>query len=63
ENFLLRFVQGRMLYYAAALPAQREMDYYREDGRSIRVQKLDLAPPEYQALRDHLVDKVRPENR
>lgn len=63
ENFLLRFVQGRMLYFAAALPAQQEMDYYRNEGRSVRVQKLHLAPAEYARLRDHLLRKVRPENR
>jgi len=63
ENFLLRFVQGRMLYFSAALPAQQEIDFYREQGRSIRVQELALDPMQYARLRDHLLNSVQPEHR
>jgi hypothetical protein len=63
ENFLLRFVQGRMLYFAAASEAQAEIDQYRSDGRSVRVQTLDLPADRYVLLRDFLLSQVRPENR
>ncbi len=63
ENFLLRFVRGRMLYFAAAVPAEREMALYREEGREVRVQRLDLSAEAYARLRDHLLWHVQPENR
>jgi hypothetical protein len=63
ENFLLRFVQGRMLYFAGAVPAQRERDFYREQGRTIRVQQLALDPAQYARLRDHLLHSVEEEHR
>jgi len=63
EDFLLRFLRGRMLYFSIAQPAVREFEYYQQDNRSIRVQKLDLAPQQYQQLRDYLLNEIRPENR
>jgi len=62
-NFLRRFVQGRMLYFAAAVPTERELGWYREAGRSVRVQALNLGPLEYAHLRDLLLEQVEPENR
>lgn len=63
ESFLLRFLRGQMLYFAAALPAQREQRWYQEQQRSVRVQRLNLAPEQYLALRQHLLTHVQPENR
>ncbi len=63
ESFLLRFVQGRMRYFAAAVPADVEFDFYAADGRSVRVQRLNLTPEGYDALREYLVRHVQPENR
>lgn len=63
ESFLLRFVQGRMLYFAAMLPAADEEAYYRRENRSIRVQTLNLDPAQYARLRDFLLFSVQPENR
>ena len=63
ENFILNFVQGRLLYFAAAVEAERELAFYRDEGRSIRAQRLDLGPAEYAQLRAYLVNHVRPENR
>ncbi len=63
EDFFLRFMRGRMLYFSIAQPATREFAYYRQDNRSIRAQKLNLTPLQYQQLRDHLLNEVRPENR
>lgn len=63
ENFLLRFLQGKMLYYSAALSASREQSWYRQQGRSIRVQQLKLTSTQYQRLRQHLLTQVQPQNR
>ena len=63
EDFFLRFMRGRMLYFSVAQPAQREFAYYVQTNRSIRAQKLNLTPPQYQRLRDYLLNEIQPENR
>ena len=63
ENFLLNFARGRMLYFSVAQSASREFDFYRQENRSIRLQKLNLSSSQYQQLRDHLVNEIKPENR
>ena len=63
EDFFLRFMRGRMLYFSVAQPADREFGFYRQANRSIRVQKLNLTSMQYQQLRDHLLNEVQPENR
>lgn len=63
EDFLSRFIRGRMLYFSLARPAAAEFEAYRAENRSIHVQKLDLDPKQYRRLREHLRDSVRPENR
>lgn len=63
ENFFLRFLQGRMLYFSAAQPAQREFAQYIDENRSIRLQKLDLSAEQALRLADYLVGEVQPQNR
>ena len=63
ENFILRFMRGRMLYFSVGLSAARELEFYREQNRTIRAQKLHLSPAQYQRLRDYLLEEIRPENR
>ena len=63
EDFFLRFMRGRMLYFSVAQPFAREFEYYRQENRSIRAQKLNLTQAQYQRLRDHLLNEVQPENR
>jgi len=63
EDFFLRFLQGRMLYFSAARPAQEEFAGYIDENRSIRAQRLDLAPEKRLALLEFLLEEVRPENR
>ena len=63
ERFFARFVQGRMLYFTAATPSEREFELYRSENRSIRVQPLNLTRDQYVRLRDALLRQVRPENR
>ncbi len=52
-----------MLYFSVAQSSSREFDFYRQENRSIRLQKLNLSPPQYQQLRDYLVNEIKPENR
>jgi len=63
ENFFLRFLQGRLLYFSAAQPAQREFSAYIDENRSIRAQRLKLSPEQSLRLVEYLVDEVQPENR
>lgn len=63
ENFFLRFLQGKMLYFSAAQPAQREFAQYIDENRSIRLQKLALEEEQALRLADFLVREVQPENR
>jgi len=63
ENFFLRFLQGRMLYFSAAQPAQREFAQYIDENRSIRLQKLGLSGEQALRLADYLVREVQVENR
>ena len=50
DNFFLRFVQGRLLYFSAAQPAQREFSNYIDENRSIRAQRLRLSQPARRAV-------------
>jgi hypothetical protein len=63
EDFFARFMRGRMLYFSVAQPAVREFEFYRQENRSIRAQKLNLTPPQYRQLRDYLLNEVKLENR
>ncbi len=63
EDFFQKFIRGRMLYFSVAQSSSREFDFYRQENRSIRLQKLNLSPPQYQQLRDYLVNEIKPENR
>ena len=63
ENFMLRFLRGRMLYFSAAQPAREEFSAYIDEDRSIRAQRLALSPEQQQQLTGFLLHEVRPENR
>lgn len=63
ENFFLRFLQGRMLYFSAAQPVRDEFAQYHAENRSIRLQRLDLTTDQLSKLTHYLVNEVRPENR
>ncbi len=63
ENFLLRFVQGRMWYWMRGFPAQSYVESYRRDNRSVWVQELQMAPEAKQELQRFLQWNERPENR
>jgi hypothetical protein len=61
-DFLARFVHGRMRYRLVALPLQDDLAYYREVGRGVSLQWLDLSAMEAQSLADALAVNARPEN-
>jgi hypothetical protein len=63
ENFLLRFIQGRMWYWMQGFPAQSYVAQYRRANRSVWVQELDIVPPARQELQQFLEWNERPENR
>jgi hypothetical protein len=63
ENFLLRFIQGRMWYWMEGYPAQLELPRYRAAGRSVWRQELNLLPAQRLALRDFLEWNARDENK
>lgn len=63
EDFFLRFLQGRMLYFSAARPSREEFASYIDENRSIRAQRLDLALEARYLLIEFLLNEIRPENR
>jgi Domain of unknown function (DUF4105) len=63
KGFLQNFLQGRLLYFVAAQPAQQEFSQYINENRSIRVQRLALAPEQALKLADFLVNEAQPANR
>lgn len=63
ENFLVRFVQGRMLYWTQAFETESHLRAYVAVNRSIWVQELNLTPEQRVELRDFLAWNVLPDNR
>jgi hypothetical protein len=63
KNFILRFIQGRMLYAMGGLDAAASMADYAEHNRSIWVQELNLTPAQRADLRDFLAWNAQPANR
>jgi hypothetical protein len=63
ENFLLRFVQGRMNYWMGAYPTQTDLPRYVAARRSVWRQELNLLPAQRLALSRFLQANALPENR
>ena len=63
ENFFMRFLMGRMLYFSAAQEAGEEFAQYVAENRSIRAQRLNIAADRKAELVRFLLNEVRPENR
>src|SRR5690606_29824312 len=61
-DFTSRFVRGDMRYRLVALPLSQDLAYYREVGRGVSVQWLDLDAAQARGLADALADNARPEN-
>jgi hypothetical protein len=63
EDFLARFIRGRMWYWMAGFPAEDYVRSYRRDNRSVWVQELNLPPAARLELQRFLRWNELPENR
>jgi hypothetical protein len=63
QNFLLRFIQGRMWYWMQGFPAQSYVELYRRANRSVWTQELEMPPAAKRELQEFLEWNERPENR
>lgn len=61
-GFVGNFIRGRMQYYLVALPTAEDVAGYRDEGRGVSVQWLDLDPAQAQALSRNLASNARPEH-
>ena len=62
SDFIARFVRGEMRYRLLALPVEQDLAYYRDVGRGVSMQWLDLAPADARDLAEALAVNARPEN-
>lgn len=62
-EFIVRFLQGRMLYMMAPFDTQAMLASYARDGREVILQELDLTSPEKLELLVFAQNNARPENR
>ena len=62
KNFLLNFVQGRMLYRLAAFRPEVDLENYASEGRSVWIQELNLTPEQRYAVAEMLGQNALPEN-
>jgi hypothetical protein len=63
QNFFIRFLQGRMLYFSAAQPVRDEFSAYIAENRDIRAQKLNLTRDQLSRLTTYLLREIRPDRR
>ena len=61
-DFIGNFVEGVMQYYLVALPLEQDMAQYRDSGRGVKLQWLDLPPDQAQQLADALALRSQPEH-
>lgn len=61
-GFLDRFVRGKMQYLLAALPVEQDLASYRDEGRGVSIQWLDLTPAQASRLQHALQVESQPEN-
>jgi hypothetical protein len=62
QDFMLRFLRGRMLYRLVALPAERDIAQYASEGRGVALQWLALDAAQSRELADFLRWHALPEN-
>jgi len=63
ENFVLRFIQGRMLYWMEGYPAEWDIPRYIAAGRSVWEQELNLTATQRIEVRDFLEWNAQPDNK
>jgi hypothetical protein len=61
-GFAGRFALGDLRYYLVALPLEQDLAYYREVGRGVDLQWLDLTAVQARSLAGALAERAKPEN-
>ncbi|WP_084227693.1 DUF4105 domain-containing protein [Lysobacter sp. A03] len=61
-DFITRFIRGEMRYQLVAMPLEDDLSYYRDVGRGVSLQWLDLAPADAAELATALAENALPEN-
>lgn len=61
-GFVGNFIRGYMRYYLVALPVEEDLSSYRDKGRGVSVQWLDLDDDQARGLARALAVNARPEN-
>lgn len=62
SDFIGNFVKGVMQYYLVALPLDQDLSQYRDSGRGVTLQWLDLPADQAQALANALATRSLPEH-
>jgi hypothetical protein len=63
EDFVPRFIQGRMRYAMGSFGLAETLEMYRQTNRTVWMQRLNMTPAQKQKLVDFVKWNVRPENR
>ncbi len=61
-DFVSRFVRGEMRYQLVALPLREDLVYYRDVGRGVSIQWLNLTPQQALQLSTALAVNAQPEH-
>lgn len=61
-DFIARFIRGQMRYQLVALPLRQDLAYYRDVGRGVSIQWLDLTAQQATQLADSLALNALPQN-
>jgi len=61
-GFVGRFVRGDMRYLLVEMPQEDDLAYYRDVGRGVTLQWLDLTPAQAEAIAAALAENALPEN-
>ena len=61
-GFVGNFIRGYMQYYLVALPTDADLSSYRDEGRGVSVQWLDLDQDQARGLASALAINARPEH-
>ena len=62
-RFIVRFLQGRMVYMMAPFDTEAMLAAYEKDNREVVLQELDLTPSEKITLQNFAENNALPENR
>jgi hypothetical protein len=63
ENFFINFAKGEMQYFLGVLNSIDELDSYRQEGRKVTSQRLDLTSHQKQQIIEKLLFLSREENK